>query len=82
MAEHDYVTNDKAERLIEGLISELLRNSQATLAIAKHLDINVEGLQAHAEALDAKVDDVQEALTEVEDVLEVDMGKGELGATG
>jgi uncharacterized membrane protein len=70
MAEHDSATNDKAEQLVEGLMSELLRNSQATLAIARHLEVRVGSLDSHQADLDAKVEVVQEALAEVEDVLE------------
>ena len=72
MAEHDYATNDRAERLVEGLMSELLRNSQATLAIAQHLEVQVEGLEEHRTNLEAKASEVQDALAEVEDVLEAD----------
>jgi uncharacterized membrane protein len=69
MAEHDYATNEKAEQFIEGLMSELLRNSQATLAIAEHLEVQVEGLAEHRTDLHQKVEDVQSQLVEVEDVL-------------
>jgi uncharacterized membrane protein len=70
MAEHDYATNEKAEQLTEGLLSEVLRNSQATLAIAKHLGIQLEGIEEHEKELAEKIDDVQQQLAEVEDVLE------------
>jgi uncharacterized membrane protein len=69
MAEHDYATNEKAEQLTEGLLSEVLRNSQATLAIAKHLGIQLDGLEVHEEELAKKVHEVQTQLAEVEDVL-------------
>lgn len=69
MAEHDYATNEKAEQLIEGILSEVLRNSQATLAIAKHLNIKLDSLDEHGTALEAKMESVQEQLAEVEDVL-------------
>ena len=80
VAEHDYVVGDKSERLVEGLMSELLRNSQATLAIAQHLDVKVEGLDEHRTNLDAKADDVQEVLAEVEDVLEGELKDGKYTA--
>ena len=70
MAEHDYATNEKAEQLTESLLSEVLRNSQATLAIAKHLGIQLEGLEQHETEPARKVDAVQRRLAEVEDVLE------------
>ena len=69
MAEHDFATNEKAEQLIEGLLSELLRNSQATIAIARHLKVELATLDEHEAALDAKVHDLQRELVEVEDVL-------------
>ncbi len=69
MAEHDYVTNEKAEKLVEALMSELLRNSQATLAIAKHLELHQDTLTEHKASLEAKFTDVQDQLAEVEDVL-------------
>ena len=69
MAEHDYATNEHAEQLTEALLSELLRNSQATLAIAGFHGIELEALVAHENQLAAKVDAVQEQLAEVEDVL-------------
>ena len=75
MAEHDFETNARAEQFIQGLMSELLRNSQATLAIAKHLDIQVEGLDQHGADLEAKVQDVQDQLVEVEDVLAAEAQK-------
>jgi uncharacterized membrane protein len=70
MAEHDHATNEKASQLIEALMSELLRNSQATLAIAERLEVRNVALAEHREGLDAKFDTVQEQLAEVEDVLE------------
>ena len=69
MAEHDYVTNEKAEGLVEALLSEVLRNSQATLAIAGHLGIELDALTAHREDLDRKIGQVQAELSEVEDIL-------------
>ena len=69
MAEHDYATNEKAEQLTESLLSEVLRNSQATLAIARHLGIQVEGIDQHEKELADKIEDVQQQLAEVEDVL-------------
>jgi uncharacterized membrane protein len=69
MAEHDHVTNEKAEQLVESLMSELLRNSQATLAIAEHLEVHQQALSQHGASLDAKFTDVQNQLAEVEDVL-------------
>lgn len=70
MAEHDYATNEKSEQLVEALLSELLRNSQATLAIAAFHGIEMEAVQDHQQDLTAKVDAVQHELAEVEDVLE------------
>lgn len=72
MAEHDYATNEKAEQLIEGILSELLRNSQATLAIARHLDIQHGTFDAHHAHLETKIEGVEEQLAEVEDVLAAD----------
>jgi uncharacterized membrane protein len=69
MAEHDYVTNERSEQLTEALLSELLRNSQATLAIAGFHGIELDALVEHESQLAAKVDAVQEQLAEVEDVL-------------
>ncbi len=69
MAEHDYVTNERAEQFTEALLSELLRNSQATLAIAGFHGIEMDALAAHESQLAAKIDAVQEELAEVEDVL-------------
>jgi uncharacterized membrane protein len=71
MAEHDDATNEKAEQLIEALLSELLRNSQATLAIAGFHGIELDALLDHETDLTKKVDAVQAQLSEVEDVLEV-----------
>jgi uncharacterized membrane protein len=70
MAEHDYATNEKAEQLTESLLSEVLRNSRATLAIARHLGIEMEGIAEHEAELARKIDEVQQQLAEVEDVLE------------
>jgi uncharacterized membrane protein len=69
MAEHDYATNERAEQFTEALLSELLRNSQATLAIAGFHGIEMEAIVRHESQLAAKVDAVQEQLAEVEDVL-------------
>lgn len=69
MAEHDYATNEKAEQLTESLLSEVLRNSQATLAIANHLGIQLDGIARHETELASKIVDVQSQLAEVEDVL-------------
>ncbi len=69
VAEHDSATNDKAEKLAEGIMSELLRNSHATLAIAEHLDVDVDALDAHQDALNSKMDHLQSRLGEVEDVV-------------
>jgi len=44
MAEHDYATNERAEQFTEALLSELLRNSQATLAIAGFHGIEIEAI--------------------------------------
>jgi uncharacterized membrane protein len=72
VAEHDSATNDKSERLVEGIMSELLRNSEATLAIAQHLDVNIDALEAHKSDLDSKMDDMQGKLGEVEDAVDVE----------
>jgi uncharacterized membrane protein len=69
IAEHDYATNEKAEQLTESLLSEVLRNSLATLAIARHLGIQMKGIDQHEKELAAKTDDVEQQLVEVEDVL-------------
>lgn len=69
MAEHDYATNEKSEQLTESLLSELLRNSRATMAIVKFHGIQLEGLKNDEADLAAKVDDVEGQLAEVEDVL-------------
>ena len=71
MAELDFSNNEKAEQLVEAVLSEVLRNSQATLAIAKQLGIELKPLAEHESALEDKLDVVQEQLAEVEDVLEV-----------
>jgi uncharacterized membrane protein len=70
LAEHDYSTNEKAEQLTESLLSEVLRNSQATSAIAKHLGIELPDVQRRETELAEKIDEVQEQLAEVEDVLQ------------
>jgi uncharacterized membrane protein len=75
MAEHNYATNEKSEQLIESLLSELLRNSQATLAIAAFHGIEVKAVLEHEQDLKAKVDAVQRELAEVEDVLEGELGR-------
>lgn len=69
MAENDYVTNEKGEQLIEAVMSELLRNSRATLAIAKHLEIPLDELVDHDEMLKDKFERVQDRLKEVEEVV-------------
>jgi uncharacterized membrane protein len=74
MAEHNYATNEKSEQLIESLLSELLRDSQATLAIAAFHGIEVQAVLEHEQDLKAKVDAVQRELAEVEDVLEAKLG--------
>ena len=70
MAEHDFATNDKSEKLIEGVMSELLRNSHATLAIARHLEVKVDALDEHQTDLDSKMAVMQAELGEVEDAIE------------
>jgi uncharacterized membrane protein len=72
VAEHDSATNDKSEKLVEGIMSELLRNSHATLAIAQHLDVNIDALEAQKSDLDGKMDDMQGKLGEVEDAVDVE----------
>jgi len=69
MAEHDSAINDKSEQLVEALLSELLRNSQATLAIAAFHGIEIKAIQDHDEDLASKIEAVQHELAEVEDVL-------------
>lgn len=75
IADLDFTNNEKGEQLVEALLSEVLRNSQATLAIAAHLGIELKDLQTHETALEEKIDEVQEELVEVEDVLS--QGQGE-----
>jgi hypothetical protein len=58
-----------AEQFTEALLSELLRKSQATLAIAGFHGIEMEAIVRHESQPAAKVDAVQEQLAEVEDVL-------------
>jgi uncharacterized membrane protein len=65
MAEHDYATNERSERLIEALLGELLRNSQATLAIAGFHGIELEALERQEDELAAKIDLVRDQLTAV-----------------
>ena len=69
MAEHDYATNAHSEQLIEALMSELLRNSQAVLAIASFHGIQLQSLVDHEGDLNDKVDALQGQLAEVGDVL-------------
>ena len=69
LADLDFTNNEKGEQLIDAVLSEVLPNSRATLAIAAHLGIQVEHLVAHSEALEDKIEGVQEELAEVEDVL-------------
>ena len=70
VADLDFVNNEKGEQLVEAVLSELLRNSQATLAIAAYLGIKAEELAADQDALEEKLDDVEQELVEAEDVLE------------
>jgi hypothetical protein len=51
------------------LLSELLRNSQATLAIASYHGIELKALVRHEDELTPKIDQAEEKLAEVEDVL-------------
>src|ERR1700730_13335133 len=69
LAELDFANSEKSEKLVEALLSEVLRNSQATLAIAKHLGLSLDHLREHETILEDKMDAVQEELAEVEDVL-------------
>ena len=47
IADLDFTNNEKGEQLVEALLSEVLRNSQATLAIASHLGIELKDLRTH-----------------------------------
>ncbi|HZU14810.1 MAG TPA: DUF1003 domain-containing protein [Chloroflexota bacterium] len=69
MAEHDYVTNQRAEQLIEGVMSEVLRNSRTTVAIARHLCIDLDDLESYARKLEEEMETVEVQLGEVEDAL-------------
>ena len=69
MAEHDCATNEHAEQLVEALMSELLRNSQAVLAIASFHGIQLASLAEHEDDLNDKVGALQGQLAEVGDVL-------------
>jgi uncharacterized membrane protein len=42
LAEHDFATNQRAEKLTEESFAELQRNTQATLAIASKLQVELE----------------------------------------
>jgi uncharacterized membrane protein len=44
MAEHDYATNARAGDTVEQILAELLRNSQATLAIAKRIGCELDAV--------------------------------------
>src|SRR5579884_1840181 len=70
MTEHDFVTNQRAEKLVESLMSEIIRNSRTTLAVAKHLNVDVEFLDCYSEKLDRELRNVEQELVEVEDALE------------
>ena len=65
----DFTNNEKGEQLVEAVLSEVLRNSRATLAIASHLGIELDHLEEDATVLEGKIDAVQDELAEVEDVL-------------
>src|SRR5579884_2559816 len=69
MAEHDFVTNQRAEQLIEGVMSEVLRNSRTTVAIARHLCIDLDDLESYARKLEEEMETVEVQLGEVEDAL-------------
>jgi uncharacterized membrane protein len=72
IVERDAQVNEKAEQLVEALMNEVLRNSKATLAIADCLGVKIGSLEKHEEELDAKLDEVHQQLSEVEDVLSAD----------
>lgn len=80
LAEHDYQNNERAEQLIEGLLSEVLRNSRATFAIAQHLNVRLEGLESESMDLARKFDLLENQLLEVEDVLSRGERDAEAGA--
>jgi uncharacterized membrane protein len=69
LAEHDYSTNERAEELVEGILSEILRNSRRTCAIAEHLGVNLEGLEMESRLLKEKIDELESQLLEAEEVL-------------
>lgn len=75
MVERDAQVNEKGEQLVEALMNEVLRNSKATLAIADCLGVKIGNLEEHEEDLNAKLDEVQEQLAEVEDVLAAEAEK-------
>lgn len=70
MAEHDFVTNQRAEKLVEGLMSEIIRNSRTTLAIAQHLDIDLDGMEAYARKIEDEMETIEQQLVEVEEAME------------
>lgn len=70
MAEHDFATNTRAEKLIEGVMSEVLRNSRTTVAIARHLSIDMSDLDVYGRKLEEEMESVESELGEVEDALE------------
>ncbi|MGH2448025.1 MAG: DUF1003 domain-containing protein, partial [Chloroflexota bacterium] len=70
MAEHDFATNIRAEKLVEALMSEIIRNSRTTLSIATHLDVDMEKMEAYQEKLDTEMETTEEQLGEVEDALD------------
>lgn len=69
MAEHDFITNQRAEQLVEGLMSEIIRNSRTTLAIARHLDIDLSGMEAYSQKLEVEMETIEQQLSEVEEAV-------------
>lgn len=63
-------SDETMSQLEEALLSQLLRNGQATLAIAAFHGIGIEAAQEHKQDLAKKLDAVQLELAEVEDVVE------------
>lgn len=54
---------------IQGFMTELLRNSEAALAIVQHRHVELAGREEHSATLEAKLGTAESALVEVEGVL-------------
>lgn len=70
MAEHDFITNQQAEALIEGVMSEVIRNSRTTVAIARHLSVDLSDLERYSDKLEREMVTVEGQLEEVEQALD------------